>query len=151
MSTLPLVIHKEKRLVLLNRTAKAPAELVLFVRRSGRRPHIEEVFGIEDIIPDKFEHAAMESIGAGLGNHIDDPARLTSEFRAVRSLVDVKFLNVVHRRVQNLIVKVLIGDGHPINEVQIVTSSLAENPPCLSRLLQRPPACARWSVRYARC
>src|ERR1700680_534870 len=78
MSPLPLVIHEEKRLVPLNRSAKARAELVLFVWGSGCRRGIEEVFGIEDIIPDKFEHAAVEAIGAGLCNHIDDPARLTA-------------------------------------------------------------------------
>ncbi len=99
MSPLPFVIHKEKRLVSLNRSAKARAELILFVGRSRRRRRIEEIFGIEDIIPYKFKDASMDAIGAGLCDHVDDPAGLAPEFRAVGSLVDVEFLNVIHRRV----------------------------------------------------
>ena len=46
-------------------------------------------------------------------------AGFSAKFRVVGSLVDVHFLDVVHRRAQNQIIKGFVRDGHAIDEIQL--------------------------------
>ena len=89
----------------------------------------------------------METIAAGFGDDVDDAARFSAKFRVVGGLIDVHFLDVVHRRAQNQVVESLVRDGHAIDEVQVMPAALAQNSVGLPCLLQTPIL----ACRPARC
>src|SRR5262245_54257623 len=69
-----LVASKEKYLVLHDGTANRPAELIHSQRqtRFPSGPHaVEEIAGIEAVIPQKLERGPMKGVAAGFGDDAD--------------------------------------------------------------------------------
>ena len=99
----PLIRREEEKLVLLDRTANDPSELVLVqnlprvvgnaVDRLGLTA--EEIIGIESGISKELKRGAMELIGAGLGDHIHVGSRIPSVARIEHRSLNLEFLNRV--------------------------------------------------------
>jgi hypothetical protein len=73
-----LVIGKEKKLVVPDRSAQTGAELVLLILRFGRSRFSEKILRVELGVAEKLVHAAVKSIRSGLGNHVDGRAGVPS-------------------------------------------------------------------------
>src|SRR6476646_3419527 len=96
--TAPLyfVIAKNKGLVLPNGPTDGRTELVLAQYMCSRG--LQEVDGIELIVPEILVEGPMTFVGADLGDDIDDAADGASKFRGVITVDDAKFLNRCLRR-----------------------------------------------------
>ena len=140
MSSYALIVEEEKRLVLLNRTAKTPAELVLLEGGIGRVAESKKFFASNMSFRTNSNRLPWKRLAAGFRDDVDHAARLSAELRVVGGLVDTEFLNVVHRWAQNQLLIELIGDIHAVYEVQVMPAALAQNSKRLSCLLQRAPA-----------
>ncbi len=95
-----LVVAEEERLVLLQRTADAAAELILIERRlrpGGR----EEVAGVEPIVPVELETRSVEVVRPGLGDDVDDATRGAADFGGVHVGLDFHLRDRVDRRLDD--------------------------------------------------
>ena len=79
-----LVVAEEERLVLEHRAAEGAAELVLLeVRLGAAGAVVEEVVGVEGVVAEELEGAAVELVGARLDLQVDDAAERAAELRRV--------------------------------------------------------------------
>ncbi len=78
------------------------------------------VVGVEDLVADKVVEFAMERIGAGLRDHIDDGATGKTIFRAEVRLLDLEFRDRFDRGrigdIGDAAVRFHIGDGSAIQQ-----------------------------------
>jgi hypothetical protein len=77
-----LVIEEVERLVFDDRAAHCAAELML--AEIGLRPSgavVEEVVGVERVVAEEFEDAAVRLVGARLDLQVDDAAERMAELR----------------------------------------------------------------------
>ena len=92
-----LVVHEEEGLVVPDGAAQRPAELVLAKGRLGAAELVvEQIIGVELVIAQKLEPAAVELIRAGLDLDIHDAAVGPAELRGVRAGLNLEFLDRVH-------------------------------------------------------
>ena len=96
-----------------NRPAQGGTKLVAFqaivaadvrARRDGR---IEEIACVDGFVANELEGAAMDTVGAGLGDGVDQTARLAAEFGGKVVGLDAEFLQG-------------IGVGHRVGSVGVV-------------------------------
>src|SRR5258708_15510704 len=106
---------EEKSLVVLDRTAEGGAKLVAMKRRLGQSR--SPVIGIEQRIAHELKRRAVKLVVAGLGQHIDDAAGITTELRVVAVGLNPEFLDGI-RVGQN--VTGVAQVGHVYAAVQIV-------------------------------
>src|SRR6185503_765059 len=79
----PFHAAEEEELVFLDRPAEAPAEIVIAEHRFGNfdRPRlIEKVVGVELVVAQVLEGAAVKLISAAARHDVDRSARITPEF-----------------------------------------------------------------------
>jgi len=108
-----LIPSKEKSLVVDDGAAESAAVLIaLDAIGSGGRG--KEILGVERGIAIEFEGVSVEIICAGLGDDIDDAARVRSVFRAVVAGLHAEFLERIGER------KRLIDVGVFVNVVAAV-------------------------------
>src|SRR6202035_78006 len=89
---LALEVHEVKELVLLNRAADGPAELLETEGRLGQGRRVEVVARVEGGIAEITVNRPVNGVGAGLHAHVDDPARLPPEFGS-RIGLSLKFID----------------------------------------------------------
>ena len=94
-----LVVHEEESLVLLDRAAEAGAELVQGERRNGRT--VKGRPGIQRVVTQRVERAAVKLIGSGFGNHLHLHAARGTAFRAVHRGADAELGDRIERDVQS--------------------------------------------------
>jgi hypothetical protein len=82
------------------RPAQGSAELVALERVRFRR-QLEEVAGIQCVVPQEFECLSPELVGTRLSDDIDDRAGHVAVLRAERGVVDLEFLNARNRRLEH--------------------------------------------------
>src|SRR6266852_3629184 len=81
------------------RTAHGETELVLLERLPGDTSGIgEKVIGVQLLISQELEHAAMKLIRAGLDGGADDRARRAAELRAEIVCLDLELFDRIDRR-----------------------------------------------------
>jgi len=114
-NALRFVTQKEKCLVLANGSADAAAELVLAEGRDGSGGGVKEILGVENIVADEFEQAAMEVVRSGFADDVDDGSGLAAEFGRVGSLLDVEFFDGVDGGGDHHVVEVLVGNGDAVH------------------------------------
>ena len=124
--------------------------MVLLERRLGRRGSDEDILRVEDVVPHELKQAAVKRVISRLRDDVDHAARFSAEFGVVGGLIDIHFLDVVHGRAQNQIIECLVGDGHAVDQVEIVPAALSQNSVTRSGLLQGRPTCAGRRDRHAR-
>src|SRR5262249_45111105 len=93
--SVPFVVCKDKRLVLLYWSTGGGAELMSSERGNTRvrRPNltVKEVPCIKGAVPQKFVRRTVEGIGAGFRQHGDLPSGGVAELRRVHVGDDVEF------------------------------------------------------------
>ena len=93
-----LVIGEEESLVLADRSAERPAELVLFQRfRSGG----EIVGGVKNIVAQKFPERSVESVGTGASDDVGGRTQALSELGAGVMSKNLELGDGIHRRPEN--------------------------------------------------
>src|SRR5262249_21167943 len=90
-----LVSPEEKQAILLDRPAQAAAKLVAL--QEIVRPR-EEIAGVQVAVAQKLEGASVQLVRAGLGHHVDDPARSTAILGAVTIGLNAEFFDGVRVR-----------------------------------------------------
>src|SRR5258708_421473 len=86
-----LIVREEKELVLLNRAAKRPAELVLVIGTSFSR--FEEIGSVQFGVPQKLEDVAMKLVRPRFGDDVNLPAAVIPVFRVEVVRQNTKFGN----------------------------------------------------------
>ncbi len=86
------VVTEEEGPIPEDRSADASAELVLAKLGLGAAG-LEDVAGVEDIVAEELVGAAVELVGAGAGNDVDDTACGTAGFGGVAVGLDGDFLD----------------------------------------------------------
>ena len=89
-----LIVTKEEKTVFDHRASDDAPKLIALENTLGG---IEEVAGIEHIIPQKLEGCAMNLVRARFGNRVDNGAREASILRVKRVRHQPEFLNGVER------------------------------------------------------
>src|SRR5581483_4436125 len=92
-----LVIDKKEGVILFDRSAEGPSELVLTERRltpSG----IEVVVGVQLVIAQEFENIAVVLVRAGFDRYIDSSSGAPSEFCGHGIGLHLEFGDRVRRR-----------------------------------------------------
>ena len=107
---------------------------------------VEEVAGIERAVPDELQRTAAEPIGARLRDDVDQRGRLAAKLGGIHRLLNLEFLNRVDRRADDEIVEVLVGDFHPVDEVDVVAAS-GRTRWATARLSERGAARSAWRNR----
>ena len=99
---LPLIVRKEKQLVLKNRTAKRAAEHVpaKFVFRGwpSASKIIRPAIGVQNVVPEELPRIAVKAVRPGFNCRADDTALEIPEFGRSVAGNEVEFLNCVRRR-----------------------------------------------------
>jgi len=90
--------RKEESLVLFNRSAQCPTELVLLVIGS---PHVEEAFGVKQLVAQEFVYVAMEGVGSRLSDYVDDGAGVAPVFGIECIGQDTEFRDTVGSRLNS--------------------------------------------------
>ena len=85
-------VGKEERLVLLDRSAQRAAELI--AREAWRGCAIEEVAGVEDVVPHVLVKRSVQLVGARLG---DDQHLRTRPFAILRAVGIAQQIEFAHR------------------------------------------------------
>src|SRR5262249_17800172 len=96
----PLVVAKEKRLVLFDRTPKTPPELVLAELRFRqlRSSQVVVPVRIQGVVPQEFERRAMKRVGSRFREDVDDSGGGAADVRAIQVRLNFEFLDRVNRR-----------------------------------------------------
>ena len=105
--------------------------------RNGSRRGVEEILGVENVVADELEQAAVKTVRSRSADHVDHRSGLASEFRSIGCLLDVEFLDGVDRWGDHHVVEVLVGDGDAIHQIQIVPAALPQNVDQVAGLLHR--------------
>ncbi len=92
-------VGKEKKLVLLDRTANIPAKVVVSEMPDGR---IEIVAGVEITVPDELIGSAVVVVGTRLQDNVHNGATGTAQLRVVITGRNVNGLDGFKRRYKNL-------------------------------------------------
>src|SRR6185295_10734295 len=124
---LPFVAHEEEAPIARDPPAERSAELVLTKRRHGPIAKIEVVVRVEPVVAQKLERASVKGVRSGAGGDIDQRRGLAAELRRVLRLLDLEFLDRIHRRVDDEVVEELVGDRNAVEKVDVVTRALAAN------------------------
>src|SRR6185436_18475311 len=103
------------------------AELVLTQRWRGVSRIVEIVSGVEFVVPQELDGAAMNIITAGLRDDINERGCLASEFRGIQRLLNFELLNAVNRWTDHEIVEVLIRYLDAIQKINIVAAALTKH------------------------
>ena len=95
---LALVGRQEERVGGDDGAAERSAELVPLEAMRLRRRELEEVPGVERLVPEELVGGTMEPVAAGAGHQVDDGAGHVAVFRAERRIVDLEFLDAAEGR-----------------------------------------------------
>ena len=79
--TLPLVGHVKEGRIFHDRAAERTAKLVIVKRILRHRAAVEKISGVQRVVAKIFERAAVDLVCAGLGDDVDDGARITAKLR----------------------------------------------------------------------
>src|SRR6185436_1618024 len=88
---------------------------------------IEKILRIENVVADELEQAAVQLIRPRLGDHVDYRARLAPELRRVRRFLDVELADGFYGRREHHVVKVFVGHGRAVYQVQVVAAALPQD------------------------
>ena len=86
---------EDEGFVFFDGAAESGAKLILLVIGNDG---IEEAFGVEDFIAEEFVEVAVNLIGSGFGDDVDDRARVAAVFRVEGIGEDTKFVDGIGRR-----------------------------------------------------
>ena len=89
-----------------------------------RASRVEVAVGVQDIVAKELVHVAVDSVGAGLGDHVDDRAGVSSVFGVEGVGEDTKFFNRVRGRLHGGKVRELIV-GVATIDAEVVGASTA--------------------------
>src|SRR5258708_4299710 len=90
--------REEESPIFLDRSAKRTSKLVLLVIGP---PQVEVAFGIEQLVAQEFVSVAMKGVGSGLGDDVDDGARVAPVFGVERIGQDAEFRDAVGSRLNS--------------------------------------------------
>ena len=124
-----LIPAEEENPVLGDRAADGAAELVAPQRVLRQR---EGVLGIEAAVADELEEAAVDIVGARLGDDVDDGGGVVAVARGERARLDLEFLEGIrerHRQIEVGAGVVVVGAVHDVDGA--------------ARAIRRPPRSAR--------
>src|SRR5436853_1220735 len=120
-AALALVVDEEEALVSAvidarneDRTSPCKSKLVLAKWRYRLVGIVEEILRVEHFVSEELEQASVKSIRPGFGGHVDEGRRLSSEFRRIHRLLNLEFAYRFHRRADDEIVEIFIGDLHAV-------------------------------------
>src|SRR5262249_6542255 len=92
--TLSVIVEKEERFVLQNRTAYVAAKLVeVIVALRKPRPVAFPAIGIQRLVPEELKRRSMPVVSAALRNHIDHTTPRATDLRRVAVGGDLEFLH----------------------------------------------------------
>jgi hypothetical protein len=97
---------------------------------------------VEHAVAHELDRRPVKDIGARLRRDVDQRRRLPTEFGWILRFLNLELLNRVRRQADHHVIEVLVGDLHPIKEVDVVATSLAGDVEERARLLQCGAACA---------
>ena len=99
----PLVVGEPERPIAHDRSANRAAELIALALRLGRSKQLRKiVVGVERIVSEELEQAAVHAVGARLDGGVDNGARAAAVFRRIRIRLDLEFLQRLYRRLDEL-------------------------------------------------
>ena len=93
-----LVVHKEKRPIVPNRSTQGKAELVLLKLGDIRARVVEKIPGIQDSIAEKLINRAVKLIGARLQDYVNLRSGTPTERGVVGARLKLELPNRIHRR-----------------------------------------------------
>ncbi len=121
-----LIVTKEERLVLEDRAAQGAAELILFeVRLGPARAVVEEVVGIERVVPHELEGAAAQLVGPRLDLQVHDAAERAAELRGVGRGLHLELVERVDAREDDDRLQPGLVVVHAVEHVVVVARALA--------------------------
>ena len=120
MAARGLVVHEEERLVLLDRTAQGPAELLEVEGRLLGARVLEVAAGVERLVAKEVEGAAAHRVGSGLEGRVDDGPAGASELGRVVAGLDLELLDGVHVRVERGLAAVVAVVVDAVKEVVVL-------------------------------
>ena len=115
-----LVINEKETTVGTNRAANRKAKLIAVQLRLRSARVVEEVPGIERIIPEKFVCRPMQAVGPLLENNRYLTAAVSSKPGFGAASVDAEFANGVDRRGQRKAVENRVHRIDPVVDVRVV-------------------------------
>ncbi len=144
----PFVISEPERPVANDRPSDCAAKLIAFALRLGRIQQFGKVvIGIERVIPEKFEDAAVHLVGTRLDGRVHDRARTAAVLRRVRVGLDLELLQRFDRRLDEL--NVFTAEGirirdvvDPIEQKDVVERAVAVDVQHAFEIHARQPRCA---------
>ena len=122
--SLSFVTEEEERLIFLEWSADIEAELVLVKGRHRLGGIVEVIVRVEPIVAHEFERAPVKSVGAGLGDDVNERRCFPAELRGIHRLLNLELLNGVNRRADDEIIEVLVGHFDAVDQVDVVAAAL---------------------------